>query len=332
LNHNERRDSGSSPRALDETNQDFVDDSDEAKDDDNEYTDENSSSTEEAGSKNEQNNDRNMLPEDGGGTSGPTTSPNQQRSSTHPPLNLHRRQIRLLQISDIEQSDGDAMISCRLSCFDLDSAPPYTALSYTWGSGQSVPIRLQDHTFEIRENLANFLLQHHSQSSFTSFLWVDAICIDQNNVGEKNHQVPFMSQIYRRAEKVLIWVGRGDDNSYGALTHMVDCVNSKRTKPLFPQPFIEKSLVKLFSNPYWSRIWIIQEIMFAKTLTVQWGTKQAKWKHFVKIYGNMRVPFSSAIETPPWCPEKLGRASRLTRNTKHSRKLRHQDHPPQNQL
>jgi hypothetical protein len=211
MNHNERRDNGSSPQALDETNQDFVDESDasdEAEDDDNDYTDEDSSSIEEAGSKNEQNNNRNMLLEDGGGTGDPTTSPDQQRSSTHPPLDLHRRQIRLLQVSDIEQSDGDAMIFCRLSCFDLDSAPPYTALSYTWGSGQSVPIRLQDHAFEIGKNLASFLLQHRSQLSFESFLWVDAICIDQNNVGEKNHQVPFMSQIYRSAEKVLVWVGR----------------------------------------------------------------------------------------------------------------------------
>jgi hypothetical protein len=64
---------------------------------------------------------------------------------------------------------------------------------------------------------------------------------------------------------------------------MVDCVNSTRTKPLFLQTFIEKSLLKIFNNPYWSRIWIIQEIMFAATLIVQCGRKRVKWKHVVKF-------------------------------------------------
>ena len=49
------------------------------------------------------------------------------------------------------------------------------------------------------------------------FLWIDAICINQANIQEKNHQVPLMADVYRRAEHVCVWLGERSDDSDVAL-------------------------------------------------------------------------------------------------------------------
>lgn len=92
------------------------------------------------------------------------------------------------------------------------AAPPYTAVSYTWGDGQPTEqITLNGQRFPVRVNLWSCLhylgdAVKYEQDSCT-YLWVDAICIDQSNTGERNSQVRFMDQIYRNATVVPVWLG-----------------------------------------------------------------------------------------------------------------------------
>lgn len=200
-------------------------------------------------------------------------------SSTHPPLHPQLRQIRLLRISAPDAGEINTKIHCSLSCFFLDIAPPYTALSYTWGSGNTVAISLQGHDFEVGENLATYLLHHRRHSDPEAFLWVDAICIDQKNIPEKNRQVPLMNRIYSLAKSVVVWLGQGRGPS-GALNYTVQCISSPTFLPIFPDETMTKCLLRLFNDPYWSRIWIIQEIMLAKNVTIRCGEEQAEWGQF----------------------------------------------------
>lgn len=86
-------------------------------------------------------------------------------------------------------------------------AGSYEALSYVWGdTSKKTPIQVNDKTLEIGINLRGALhaLRYEDKSRT---LWIDAICIDQQNIKERNEQVAAMPQIYSRAMKTVIWLG-----------------------------------------------------------------------------------------------------------------------------
>ncbi|RYP16106.1 hypothetical protein DL765_005307 [Monosporascus sp. GIB2] len=84
---------------------------------------------------------------------------------------------------------------------------PYEALSYTWGgSWKSAEITLNERALRVTENLYS-ALQHLRFEDRDRILWVDAICIDQDNEKERGHQVGQMRSIYQNAEQVIIWLG-----------------------------------------------------------------------------------------------------------------------------
>jgi hypothetical protein len=76
--------------------------------------------------------------------------------------------------------------------------PQYDALSYMWGPGVTKPIEINGSICEIRENLSQALV-HLRLANQTRVLWVEAICIDQESVEERKHQVAQMGKIYSKA-------------------------------------------------------------------------------------------------------------------------------------
>jgi hypothetical protein len=192
--------------------------------------------------------------------------------STHPLL--HHQHIRLLRFSKQSACDTAAPISCELGCFNLSSPPRYTALSYTWGTkSPKTTITLQGNSFEVGPNLAQFLLNQCRGPEASEYLWIDAICIDQSNAAEMNHQVPLMSQIYSRATRVIIWLGEGDEDCSAALHQTALAATSYEAEPL----------IKLIKHPYWSRLWVVQEIMFASNIVVRCGSTQVDWEDFTRL-------------------------------------------------
>lgn len=86
-------------------------------------------------------------------------------------------------------------------------AGPYMCLSYVWGdSHHQTRIRVNDKIHHVRKNLWDFL-SYARRTLFSTPLWIDALCIDQNNTAERNHQVQQMGRIYSGATTVLIWLG-----------------------------------------------------------------------------------------------------------------------------
>ncbi|KAI6081210.1 hypothetical protein F4821DRAFT_33309 [Hypoxylon rubiginosum] len=185
----------------------------------------------------------------------------------------------------------------------------YEALSYVWGCMENleriVVLSCEDHEplgiLQIGPNLAAALQRLRLENN-TRALWVDSICIDQQNIPERSVQVLKMSQIYRRADKVLVWLGPEEDNSDLALsalasiaTHVVAdskyiSVSPKPGKdPNYsysnhPLPFSHhqwQAIVKLLARAWFKRLWIWQEITLANSSAlVVCGSQEISWSDF----------------------------------------------------
>ncbi len=128
----------------------------------------------------------------------------QNYSFRHKPLDYAKDSIRLLKVHPDLRRSGS--ISCEI--WHANPSASYCCLSYRWGSpGSGVKILLNGKSLKLRPNLWNFL--HVARQRYAGInLWIDALCIDQNDEREKNHQVSIMGKIYREATTVFIWLGR----------------------------------------------------------------------------------------------------------------------------
>lgn len=142
-------------------------------------------------------------------------------------LSGQSQQIRLLK--PVWVSDRDTHLS--LETFTVQDCPVYQAFSFTWDPKtrprtDACMIVVNERTFEVRENLYQFLryFTHHSLDESCkqsdTYLWIDAICINQLSAFYKSKQVSFMGEIYENAERVVVWLGKGDDDLYRAMSLM----------------------------------------------------------------------------------------------------------------
>lgn len=89
----------------------------------------------------------------------------------------------------------------------------YTALSYTWGDSLSTtPILMNSVETQVTINLET-ALRHIRQPTGIIILWIDAICINQEDLAKKNHQVEMMKEIFSGAELVIAWLGSAGEDS-----------------------------------------------------------------------------------------------------------------------
>jgi hypothetical protein len=130
----------------------------------------------------------------------------------HDPLPDSKTHIRLVQVS---QGNFGQHVVCTLSAWPLDSAPPYNAISYTWGDPAStVDITVDGRNMVVRQNCEYVLQQAFTKmNKKIQYLWVDAICIDQSELQERSHQVAVMGKLYKRAAHVFACVGAHSDDS-----------------------------------------------------------------------------------------------------------------------
>jgi hypothetical protein len=221
--------------------------------------------------------------------------------------------IRLVQL-DIGPSQH---ISVNLGVYALKTAPPFTALSYTWGGEvRSQFINLHGTPFRVTPNLEAFLLEAKRRIEAISankeldekrwnggWLWIDSICIDQSNASEKNVQVAMMKDIYERAQTVISWLGKLDDEARLGMEYILDLVlPGERQLPKQPSKFSSDIMPeeewkllrdkaihathKLISRSYWRRVWIIQE-----------ATTPKKPCHSLVWGGSYTVDFESFTES-----------------------------------
>jgi hypothetical protein len=177
------------------------------------------------------------------------------------PLQTSTKQIRLLEL----QSKVGDIVHCSLAHFDLNDNVHYQALSYTWGPvAPTYKILIDGQTFRLRENLYQFLKTIASQSSTSKtaqnfgkrYIWIDQICINQDDIVERTQQVSIMGIIYRRALQVVVWLGTSDEYTETAVTYLNGLNEASATeKPTHEQM---AAVNQLCNRPYWSRLWIVR--------------------------------------------------------------------------
>jgi len=106
-------------------------------------------------------------------------------------------------------------------------------------------------------------------------IWIDALCIDQDSLRERGHQVAQMKEIYSKAEKVISWLGPSSEDTtrlFDAIRTFDGTDEAERTSIL--QLDIEahsRALENLMTRPYWNRVWVVQEMAVATDLLFMWG-------------------------------------------------------------
>ena len=215
----------------------------------------------------------------------------------HQPLDLSRNQFRLLQI----WRGLDGRIEGRLQQFDFENTPEYCALSYTWGCLETCDVLINGGLLAVRINLYKFLekLADYPVRSWNThmYLWVDQICINQNVVNERNHQVNLMKVIYRGASEVLVWLG--PDPHHGAairfVKHLIHLWPSDQPRWL-DLTSRERDAFKDFfhANTYWKRLWIVQEMKLAREYTIIYGDSSLSKGEFLtfckSVFGAKNIP------------------------------------------
>jgi hypothetical protein len=236
----------------------------------------------------------------------------QAPDAVYVPLDSNGRSFRLLTLLPGSMNDP---IECNLETRNLDFAPTYYALSYVWGKAKDEHvIKLNNKQFTVTSNLHSCLL-HLRKPNHSFRLWIDAICIDQSNVSERNHQVGQMRTIYANAYKVLIWLGpasrttrRGvrllrnlardfvyEQISYssrekqGSLDQLRQRskyrpIAAKDDQKSLPFPYDNKSwdgVMKFLHNAWFLRMWTLQEIVVGSVATVRCGSHEIEWSHLV---------------------------------------------------
>ncbi|KIW03277.1 uncharacterized protein PV09_05493 [Verruconis gallopava] len=206
-------------------------------------------------------------------------------------LPLHSSSIRVLHLLP---SVDDSVIRCKLVVYPLQEAKEvtYQAISYCWGdANDKLEIYVDDKVLRVNRNLCAALRRLRS-SNEVRLLWSDSVCINQEDKKEKASQVQMMRQIYEHASSTLVWLGPGDsltpwgfeliprlieagklreaNGDERRLTHLT--AEERKTYGLPSQYELSwRGLFGIFELPYFSRVWIIQEVAVSKFVEVFCG-------------------------------------------------------------
>ncbi|XEV04826.1 hypothetical protein FSHL1_010113 [Fusarium sambucinum] len=226
---------------------------------------------------------------------------------------LKQDEIRLLHV----QYGNSDLIYLDLHTVATPANQRFWALSYVWGPiDNPATVLLNEQPFNITRNLYNALYEYRrhiftNESNVTSaWLWVDAICINQNDQVEKSIQVPRMSEIYGKCERVLAWLGPVDNEEETSicklaekLTRFASSVNQDHIEDNRIKTFMElgksntevglvrSALKSIGHRPWFRRIWILQEAVLAqKSPILLCGPHELGYDIFFKTWVLMLNP------------------------------------------
>lgn len=212
------------------------------------------------------------------------------RYSGYTSLDTSRREIRLLDI--------DAELHCRLRTVSLDDKPPYSALSYYWGSpSATVGIAVNGQTVHLRKTLHTFLktlIEVHDPRT----VWLDVLCINQRDFSEQSSQVAMMGDIYIQAQNVYAWLGQGEPDPQYALSYVNSSLDEREA---YEQRLVLAGIEQLCFNPYFTRVWIMQECLLNAKVFMMSGIKVADFDSMIQAFETLVSSGTVAIEaTKAW--------------------------------
>ncbi|KAK1711735.1 heterokaryon incompatibility protein-domain-containing protein [Colletotrichum lupini] len=197
----------------------------------------------------------------------------------------------------------DAEIQCELlsteisTCQELEQS--YIALSYVWGD-QSDPqlVYVNNHEVYIGRNLSE-ALRHLRRRGYPIRLWADALCINQDDVAERNDQVHQMRNIYSSALETVIYLGEDDgSNTTSSAWNFLErqsewALNEDGNEDTQLPSTLEEDLIyfrgdvadvelSVLNKAWFLRVWVLQEVVVSKKVSIQCGHRRVPWNDFCK--------------------------------------------------
>jgi heterokaryon incompatibility protein (HET) len=195
---------------------------------------------------------------------------------------------------------------CDLVEASLDSAPEFEAISYTWGTvDPDCPVNVSGSAVLVTAAVDELL--HYRRSIFgTKLFWIDAVCINQKDKAEKANQLLLMTDIYRRASRVLVWLGPPPPmkEATWALRGFIRCLSwpqisdSITTLDLLKGMFSDSQLnmacglfATLFSQSWFERIYVVQEVACGQAVHIMYSGGVSGLVHTIR--GGLETPHRS---------------------------------------
>lgn len=219
-----------------------------------------------------------------------------QNQHIYAPLPSSTTSIRILSI----HPGGEGQpLSCSLHAESRHSAK-YEALSYVWGDSTLNRFIFLDGTkCYVGKNLYECLV-HLRHGNEQRELWVDALCINQADPDERSEQVLRMGDLYSKAERVIIWMGLEAPRTAEVFGHTADqrdaLVAHGGSRPADSRN--SDAIYYLLSNPWWSRVWTVQELILGHSTIVQCGKHSLSWEAFCQVIDSRLAHFHHGRTTP----------------------------------
>lgn len=212
---------------------------------------------------------------------------------------LSYRTFTLGPAADFAAAIKGSLNICSVTCSDSEG-PCFTqfeGLSYTWGDATVTgTIEFENGSYlPIAANLESFLRYRRNPEESIA-LWIDAICINQSDIEEKNYQVQAMGRIFTLACPLTVWLGAPSDDSNLAMQALRRFSLDMPFAKLSCSSEDAKAIKALLSRPWWSRAWIVQELALGgagsrhNKVAVRCGFERLQWLRFVlacaRMYAN----------------------------------------------
>lgn len=163
-----------------------------------------------------------------------------------------------------------------------DSQVRYTALSYTWDDASADGIiYINDEVFVVQDNLWRFLHRARDDGFFGA-LWIDALCINQSTVKERNHQVSMMVEICKIADRVIVWLCPMTEQVEDTMQLGFARGPAGHAQSVLAQHL--EGITEFCTAPYWSRAWIVQEYVLAQEISIWYGTSKMHEENIPRLF------------------------------------------------
>jgi hypothetical protein len=187
------------------------------------------------------------------------------------PLRTEKEEIRLISLLESSPS----LVECHIEHAALCAQPTYKALSYCWGdANETKEIIVNGCSTKVTANLEAALRRLRVREPRT-FLWIDALCINQASVKERDRQVLRMRDIYSKAESIITWIGEEDVSTASAIAFLDSVAHGEEQVGWDMWSPCQQSILR---RPYWRRTWIVQEICLAKDVQIVTGSQAFWWE------------------------------------------------------
>jgi hypothetical protein len=223
---------------------------------------------------------------------------------------LQSRHIRVLEFETSPHLSN--IISCRCIHVSLDDrSQKYVAVSYTWGSEQKpCQILINGCLLDITKNVYDIFRSKIMVRS-SSRLWIDAICINQEDLEEKSLQVRFMGEVFSNAEHVRVWLGPSSHDSSLAVSFMktlssilpeIETGDLERVRyyyTKYPEACPEWiALAQLLSRSWFTRTWVIQEVALSTSAEIVCGEDTLGWDTLDRVIINLcKLGYAGLVST-----------------------------------